>query len=105
MIYLSPKKIQQLIKEGENIHILDVRENYEYNQCRICTSHIPMGEITNRIKEISIIKNIALLCRSGRRAEAVANLLEQEYKMSDIIVIEGGLINWKEEVDPSLILE
>ena len=105
MIYLSPKKIQQLIKEGEDIHILDVRENYEYNQCSICSSHIPMGEITNQIKKISTIKNIALLCRSGRRAEAVANLLEQEYKMSDVIVVQGGLINWKEEVDPSLILE
>jgi rhodanese-related sulfurtransferase len=45
------------------------------------------------------------MCRSGKRAESVANFLEKDYQFSDIIVMEGGIVQWKEQVDSSLRLD
>ena len=105
MIYLSPKEIQNLMNKGEAIEILDVRENYEYEQCNIASKHIPMAEIINHIDSLKNINQLALLCRSGRRAEAIANWMEQEHKLSNLIVIQGGILNWKKEIEPNLNLE
>jgi hypothetical protein len=35
----------------------------------------------------------------------VANWLESDYNFTNIIVMEGGLVQWKEQVDPTLVLE
>jgi rhodanese-related sulfurtransferase len=45
------------------------------------------------------------MCRSGKRAESVANWLESDFHFSNVIIIEGGITQWKEQVDPSIILE
>jgi len=42
------------------------------------------------------------MCQSGRRAEAVVNLLETEYHFPHVFVMEGGINGWIEHVDPSL---
>mgnify|MGYP003949975317 CR=1 FL=1 len=105
MIYLSPTEISDLINKGESIHILDVRENYEHEQCNISCQHIPMAEIINHIDSLKNIDKLALICRSGRRAEAIANWLEQEHHLSNIIIVEGGILNWKEQIDPNLNIE
>jgi rhodanese-related sulfurtransferase len=42
------------------------------------------------------------MCQSGRRAEAVVNLLETEFHFPQVFVMEGGILGWIEHVDPSL---
>lgn len=74
--------------------ILDVRERYEFDICSIEAIQIPMGEIVDRLSEIPRDKKIAVLCRSGKRAEAVANLLITEHNFNDVVVVEGGILAW-----------
>jgi rhodanese-related sulfurtransferase len=45
------------------------------------------------------------MCQSGRRAEAVVNLLETEFHFPNVFVMEGGILGWIEHVDPSLKLD
>jgi rhodanese-related sulfurtransferase len=101
MELISPENCKKAIEKNEAL-IIDVRENYEYSNCNIGFLHIPMGEINERINEIPRTKKIIVMCQSGRRAEAVANLLETEYKMLPIFIMEGGIIAWKEQSDQTL---
>jgi rhodanese-related sulfurtransferase len=45
------------------------------------------------------------MCRSGKRAEAVVNVLERDHDMTNILLLEGGIIAWKDEVDQTLDLD
>ena len=105
MIYMSPKEVKELLSRETEFKILDVRENYEHDQCNISCMHIPMSDIKNNLDNLKKIKKIAFMCRSGQRAEAVANWLEKEHYFQNLIVIEGGILNWKEQIDPSLEIE
>ena len=105
MIYMSPKEAKELLNTETEFKILDVRENYEHDQCNISCMHIPMSDIKNNLDNLKKIKKIAFMCRSGKRAEAVANWLEKEHYFQNLIVIEGGILNWKEQIDPSLEIE
>jgi rhodanese-related sulfurtransferase len=64
-----------------------------------------MGEINHRIDELPKDKNIVVMCRSGKRAEAVANLLMTDYSLSNVYILDGGILAWKENIDNTLDLD
>jgi rhodanese-related sulfurtransferase len=37
------------------------------------------------------------MCNSGKRAEALANLLETEFNQPNLVVLEGGIAAWIEQ--------
>ena len=104
-MYLSANEINKRILNGEPINIIDIREPYEVELASIGCREIPMSEIENHLEELCATPNLVLMCRSGKRAESVANWLESEHGMEQVIVMEGGICKWKEQVNPALILE
>ena len=82
--------------------LLDVREPDEFETARIAGSTlIPLGELADRISELPQNKKIAVHCKSGRRsARAVEEL--QQAGFSDVWNIEGGILAWSREIDPSV---
>lgn len=105
MILLSATEINQRLKNNENITIIDIREPYEVEVCSIGCINFPMASIIDNLNKLKSLDKIVLMCRSGKRAESVANFLETDYQFSDIIVMEGGIAQWIEQVDSSLRLE
>jgi adenylyltransferase/sulfurtransferase len=93
------------LSKEDNLIVIDIREDYEYEHCNAGFTHIPMGEISLRYSEINPTKEVVIMCQSGRRAEAVVNLLETEFHFPNVFVMEGGLLGWIEHVDPSLKLD
>ncbi len=101
MKLIQPIDIHQ---NADAYFIVDVREPYEYEEANIGSLHIPMAEVANRSNELKTTKTIAVLCRSGKRAEAVANLLTCDLGFENVCIVEGGILAWKEQVDPNLPL-
>lgn len=102
MQYLSAQEIYKGLSSNESITIVDVREQYEHDICNIGALHIPMAEITGRISEIPVNSTVVVMCKSGNRAEAVANLLKAEHGVDEVAVMKGGIMAWIEQVDSNL---
>jgi rhodanese-related sulfurtransferase len=102
MIYISVNEFDKLLKANSDFQLVDVREQYEYNICKLNSVHIPMAEIVVRMSEIDTDKQICILCKTGKRAEAVANLLETDYDFKDVLVVEGGIMAYAMEIDKNL---
>lgn len=102
MQFLSPSEINSNKTE---FYIIDIREKYEYDFSNIQCINIPMAELCNRIQELPKNKKIVLMCKSGKRASALGNLLTIDYALENIVVMEGGIEAWREQVEPTLILE
>jgi len=97
--------LNDAMQKGQEFEIVDVREPYEYDACNIGSLHIPMGEICNRITDLPKDKNIVFMCRSGKRAEAVANILMTDYSISNVYILDGGILAWKDKIDSTLDIE
>ncbi len=102
---ISVTQLHKALANSEPYEIIDVRESYEYNVGNLGTKNIPMGEIVARKDELPINVPLVIMCRSGKRAEAVANLLSTEMKMNNIHMLEGGILAWKEMIDSTLELD
>ena len=96
MKYFSVEEICTEAKAGKMI-ILDVREHYEFEICSIEALHIPMDQLFDRLDEIPTETMVAVMCRSGKRAEAVANILITEHDFKNIVVMEGGILEMIEK--------
>jgi len=88
---IDSKQFKKLIEqEGENLEIVDVREESEFKIVRVKNSKlIPMGEIMDNLDKIDWNKRVVLICRSGSRSGYIARLLDNIGK--EATNMEGGV--------------
>lgn len=104
MRLFTPKDCQIGLENNE-IEIIDIRELYEFENANISCKHIPMAELVSRISELDLTKKTVLMCRSGKRAEALANFIETEGILTEVFVMEGGILAWSDKIDSLLKLD
>jgi rhodanese-related sulfurtransferase len=69
---ITAKELKERLGNGESIHIIDVREPYEYEEVNIKGELVPLGDLQGRIDDFDDIKDeeIIVHCRSGARSAA-----------------------------------
>jgi adenylyltransferase/sulfurtransferase len=99
---LAATDVKRLHDDGEVV-LLDVREKYEVNHCRIeGSTHIPMGEVNERVPgELSASSRIIVYCHVGVRSTLVARMLA-EMGYEDVSNLAGGIDAWSVYVDASV---
>jgi len=89
---------------GKDIFLVDVREPAEYEIVRIPgATLIPKGEILSgeALVKLPQGRQIVLHCKSGvRSAEALAAVKAAGFR--DAVHVQGGVLSWIKQVDPSL---
>ncbi|MEC5424861.1 rhodanese-like domain-containing protein [Virgibacillus sp. C22-A2] len=95
---ITTKELEQKVKNGEQVSIIDVREDDEVAGGKIPgAKHIRLSEIPERLDEIEKDQHHYMICRSGGRSgRACEFLIEQGY---DVTNIAGGMLVWEEEVE------
>ena len=94
--------LQSLREAGDPHQLIDVREVHEVELCSIGGVHIPMGEILDRSEEIRRDVPVVIHCRSGQRSQAVVTALENHFGFTNLHNLEGGILAWAREIDPTL---
>ncbi len=101
---ITVSELKKMIDNKDDFQLIDVREEYEYENANINGVLIPMGEIATRLDEISKDKKVIIQCRSGARSANVIGFLEQNYGFTNLYNLEGGIMAWANEIDDSLII-
>ncbi len=99
---ITVQELKQLMDSNEEFQLIDVRETYENEICSLNGLLIPMNEIPGRVEELVKEKKVIVHCRSGKRSANVIDFLEQNYQLTNLYNLEGGILSWIEEIDPSL---
>lgn len=101
-INLSCQEIKTRIDQGDDLVLLDVRENMEVSFCAIDGSlHIPMGEIPGRLKDLDPDKQIVVYCHHGMRSMQVATYLKMN-GFDTVYNLAGGIDAWSNDIDPNV---
>jgi sulfur-carrier protein adenylyltransferase/sulfurtransferase len=87
---------------GDQFVLLDVREPYEYDICKIPGSRlIPLGQLPSRMSELDSADEIVLQCKSGARSARALKLL-QEAGFAKLSNLDGGIVAWSDQVDSTV---
>jgi rhodanese-related sulfurtransferase len=95
---ITTDELQQKLEAGENLELVDVREDEEVAAGMIPGSrHIKMMDIPNRLNELDREKEYIFICRSSARSGNVCHYLQdQGYKVRNMI---GGMLEWRGKVE------
>ena len=90
---MSPTEAYEMLRRGDAVEIIDVRQPDEYRQAHVEPSRlIPLGELGSRSTELDRTRTLLTLCRSGRRSEIAAQqLAARGFRVRNI---EGGIVAW-----------
>ena len=100
---ILPQALKQMMDEGKDFILLDVREQYEYKMAHIeGTKLIPIGEIPPRANELNPYDEIVVYCHHGIRSLDATYLLQQ-IGFKHVSSLVGGIDRWSREIDPSVI--
>ena len=100
--HITAKELKTKLDRGDNFQLIDVREPFEWDICRIPGARlIPLGQLPSRMSELDSADEIVLQCKSGARSARALKLL-QEAGFGKLYNVEGGIAAWADEVDPSV---
>jgi len=100
---ISVQELKEKIDAGTAPAIIDVREQHEWDMGHLDVArHMPMGEVPNRVSELTEYKEAELIihCRSGGRSGNVAQFLTSQ-GFTNVYNLTGGMLAWKDQIDPS----
>lgn len=98
---INSSQAERLIKNNNDLLILDVRRPNEFKESRIINSiNIPVEEIEWEVDELQKFKDkpILVYCKVGVRSSVACTFLEEE-GFSNLYNLRGGILDFNGEIE------
>lgn len=93
---ILPSEIKARLAQGEQLTLVDVREDEEVAEGMIQGAiHIPLGQLPDRLSEIPQVEEVILVCRSGNRSGRALSYLEAN-GIKGLKNMTGGMLEWED---------
>lgn len=103
MTEITATELKQRLDRGDDVQIIDVREQKEYDIARIPNSKlIPLGQVVSRMAEIDPARDTVVHCKLGGRSAKAIEALRHAGFRGKLTNLKGGITAWSNEVDPSV---
>ena len=99
---ISPKELKARIDKGDQLVLMDVREDWEYSLAKLEGSIlIPLGTLPQSLARLNRDSEIIAICHHGMRSADATNFLIQQgfQKVKNLV---GGIDAWSTQVDGSV---
>jgi rhodanese-related sulfurtransferase len=96
MTNISALELKERLNKGDQITIIDVRENIEYHSFNIGGMHVPLGKLNDFIEDCELNKEdeIVLICQRGLRSKTGTSILKAN-GFNNVRNLDGGLLAFR----------
>ena len=99
---ITPAELFKSLAEGTPLLLVDVREPWEYEVCRIEGARlIPMGSVPRNLQALDSGDQVVCYCHRGMRSLDVAVWLRSQ-GVENARSLAGGIERWATEIDPHM---
>ena len=95
---ITVTELKKLIDDKADFQLIDVREEHEFDEANLNGQLIPMGEVIDRVSEVSRDRQVVVHCRSGKRSATVIGALESQHGFTNLYNLKGGILAYIEEI-------
>lgn len=99
---ISVSELKSMMDNKEDFHLIDVREQHEYEIVNLEAELIPVSVIAGQLDKFDREGKVIVHCRSGARSANVIHQIQQIRGYENLYNLEGGILAWAKEIDPSL---
>ena len=99
---ITPAEAKQRLESGDGVLLVDVREPWEFEICRIAGAKlIPMGTIPANLQSLDTDDEVICYCHHGSRSLDVAVWLRGQ-GVARARSLSGGIDRWSTEIDSTV---
>jgi adenylyltransferase/sulfurtransferase len=99
---ISPKELRARLDKGDQLVLLDVRDQWEYDLAKLPGSIlIPLATLPQSMAQLDRKTEIVAICHHGMRSADATNFLLQQGFVS-VKNLVGGIDAWSVQVDGSV---
>ena len=99
---ITPADVKARLDRGEKVHLVDVREPWEYDLCRIeGAKHVPLGSLAASLQTLPDVDEVICYCHHGMRSLDAATWLRFQ-GIERAKSLAGGIERWSLDVDPNI---
>jgi rhodanese-related sulfurtransferase len=95
---IQAEELKRRLDAGENLFLLDVRSENEYETSNIGGHLIPLPELPERVHELDANQKIVAICKMGPRGAKAVQLLHLA-GFTRVWNLTGGIHAWSDRVD------
>ena len=95
------EELKRRLDSGEDLFLLDVRDESEFEISNIGGQLIPLPELRNRVNELDANQNIVTVCKMGPRGAKAVEVLHS-VGFTHVWNLSGGIHAWADRVDRSV---
>jgi adenylyltransferase/sulfurtransferase len=92
---LSASELHTWRNSGRPLYLLDVRESSERDAFSLGGIHIPLGQLSGRLREIPSDVPVVVYCHSGVRSKHAAKMIMDSQSRRDVSNLTGGVVAWR----------
>lgn len=94
---ITVQELKERQASNPNLNIIDVRETWEFDEDNIGAQLLPLGDLPQKISEISDLKDkeVIVHCRSGARSAQAQKFLTSQ-GFGNVINLKGGILAYRE---------
>jgi rhodanese-related sulfurtransferase len=101
-LQVSPRAVSERIERGDKLLLVDVREQWEYDLCKLPGAKlVPLGTLPANLNMLLDAEDVICYCHHGMRSLDAAVWLRQQ-GVESAKSMAGGIERWSAEVDPNV---
>lgn len=93
---ISVIELKKRLDAGEKINLIDVREQFEYDEFNLGGELIPLGTLPGKLEDLETLRDeeVIVHCRSGARSGTAKMFLTQR-GFTNVRNLIGGVMDWQ----------
>ena len=103
MHYITPAELKSKIDNTEPVQIVDTREKAKFAECHIAGAvNIQSIDLPDSLELIEKEIPVVIYCHYGVKSDAPYLFLREKLKMKNVFILEGGLFQWANDIEPDM---
>ena len=99
---ISVSELNEMTQNKEDIHLIDVRDQFERDICSLGGELMSFQEIQQNIDKIPKTKPVVIYCHYGDRSFFIANMLTTINNFDNIYNLKEGINGWANKIDKKM---
>ena len=87
---IEPSRLLEILERKEKVYLVDIREDYEYEDGHLPAHHMPMDNVLEASQSFPKDCPVIIYCQSSKRSSAMAYMLQREKGLENVFSVTGG---------------
>jgi len=96
---ISPQELKIKINNNDSFLLVDIREDYEYEDFNIGGINVPFDQVFSSLNKFDADMPIIFICNTGKKSRAIIHTIKRKLQLENVYSLDRGITGYAAEID------